>query len=87
MLTLNCTAALESFGLDSAVGYLHELHPGRDSLSCDLIEEFRAPFVDRFVLTLINRKQVTQKDFESVEWKYTIEGDGEKENINRMGKF
>lgn len=46
--------------------YLHELHPGRDSLSCDLIEEFRAPFVDRFVLTLINRKQVTQKDFESV---------------------
>lgn len=66
MLTLNCTAALESFGLDSAVGYLHELHPGRDSLSCDLIEEFRAPFVDRFVLTLINRKQVTQKDFESV---------------------
>lgn len=66
MLTINCTAALEAFGLDSSMGYLHELRPGRDSLSCDLVEEFRAPFVDRFVLTLINRKQMTAKDFETI---------------------
>jgi CRISPR-associated protein Cas1 len=33
------------------------------SLALDLLEEFRAPWADRFVLTLINRRQVKQKDF------------------------
>ena len=64
LLTLNCVAALETFGLDSYMGYLHELHPGRESLAMDLVEEFRAPLVDRFVLTLINRKQIKGEDFE-----------------------
>ena len=64
LLTLNCIAALETFGLDSYMGYLHELHPGRESLAMDLIEEFRAPLVDRFVLNLINRGQIKGDDFE-----------------------
>lgn len=64
LLTLNCIAALETFGLDSYMGYLHELHPGRESLAMDLIEEFRAPLVDRFVLNLINRGQIKKDDFE-----------------------
>lgn len=63
LLTLNCVAALETFGLDSYMSFLHELHPGRESLAMDLVEEFRAPLVDRFVISLINREQFKRKDF------------------------
>ena len=62
-MTLNCVAALETFGLDSYMSFLHELHPGRESLAMDLVEEFRAPLVDRFVVSLINREQFKDKDF------------------------
>ena len=65
MLNLNCISALETFGLDSYLGFLHEIHPGRESLANDLIEEFRAPLVDHFVITLINRQQINASDFEN----------------------
>lgn len=64
ILTLNCAAALQTFGLDPYLGYLHAMQPGRLSMACDLVEEFRAVFVDHFVITLINRKQINAKDFE-----------------------
>lgn len=50
-------------GLDPYVGFLHQDRPGRPSLALDLLEEFRAPWADRFVLTLLNRKQLALKDF------------------------
>lgn len=65
LLTLNISSGLECFGLDSSLGYMHTLKPGRASLSLDLIEELRAPIVDKFVITLINRKQLTSIDFEN----------------------
>ena len=37
--------------------------PRRCSLSLDLVEEFRAPFVDRFVLTLINKRLLDENSF------------------------
>lgn len=55
--------ALESVGLDPQVGFLHADRPGRDSLAQDLLEEFRAWWIDRLVLSMINRGQVKQKDF------------------------
>lgn len=67
ILTNACTSALITHGLDSECGYLHRLRSGRDSLSCDLIEEFRAPIVDRFVIRLINRKEIQYDDFEDNE--------------------
>ena len=56
-------AALESVGLDPYVGFMHTLRPGRTSLALDMMEELRAYLGDRLVLSLINRKQVTKKDF------------------------
>ena len=64
--TLICndvTAALETVGLDPYVGFMHTLRPGRPSLSLDLMEEMRAYLGDRLVLSLINRKQISIKDF------------------------
>ncbi len=63
LLTNDVTAALETVGLDPYVGFLHTLRPGRTSLALDLVEELRAYMGDRFVLSLINRRQVSPKDF------------------------
>lgn len=63
LLTNETAAALETVGLDPYVGFLHTLRPGRTSLALDLMEEMRAYLGDRLVLSLINRKQMTVKDF------------------------
>lgn len=63
LITHECASALQGVGLDPYVGFLHQDRPGRVSLALDLLEEFRAPWADRFVLTLLNRRQVKQKDF------------------------
>ena len=63
LLANTITSALESVGLDPYIGYLHTDRPGRASLSLDLIEELRAIMADRFVLTLINKKIITGKNF------------------------
>ena len=64
LLGNDCTSALESVGLDPYVGFLHRDRPGRTSLAQDLLEELRPCMADRFVLTLINDRIVSPKDFE-----------------------
>lgn len=64
LLTNDIASALEATGLDPYVGVYHKLRPGRMSLALDIIEEFRAYLCDRFVLSLINRQQISAKDFE-----------------------
>lgn len=59
--------ALECVGLDPAVGFLHRDRPGRPGLALDLMEECRAWLADRFVLSLINLRQLTANDFQTLE--------------------
>jgi CRISPR-associated protein Cas1 len=59
----DCVAAAEGVGLDPQIGFLHALRPGRAALGLDLMEELRSVLADRLVLTLINRRQVSAKDF------------------------
>ncbi|HQZ01807.1 MAG TPA: type I-C CRISPR-associated endonuclease Cas1c [Thauera sp.] len=63
LLTHDCRSALETVGLDPAVGFLHRDRPGRPSLALDIVEEFRPVFADRLALSLINRKQLSARDF------------------------
>lgn len=65
LLKNDVQSALESVGLDPAVGFLHALRPGRPSLALDIMEELRSPLCDRLVLTLINRGQLQSGDFQS----------------------
>ena len=58
-------SALETVGLDPSAGYLHTLRPGRPSFALDLMEELRAPLCDRMTLTLFNRGQLAQQDFQT----------------------
>lgn len=67
LLTHDCRSALESCGLDPQCGFLHRDRPGRPSLALDLMEEFRPIFADRAALTLINRQQIKERDFETKE--------------------
>lgn len=67
ILTYETQSALESVGLDSYVGFFHTDRPGRASLALDLIEEFRAYLVDRFILTAVNRRMVDASCFEEKE--------------------
>lgn len=63
LLCNDVVAALETVGLDPYVGFMHTLRPGRPSLALDMMEELRAYMGDRLVLSLINRKQVSARDF------------------------
>lgn len=57
--------ALEAVGIDPQIGFLHRARPGRPSLALDLIEELRAPQVDRFVARLLRRRELSpESDFE-----------------------
>lgn len=63
IITQECVSALQGVGLDPQVGFLHRDRPGRASLALDLLEEFRSAWADRFVLTLVNRRQIQLNDF------------------------
>ncbi|NEN74918.1 type I-C CRISPR-associated endonuclease Cas1 [Pelistega sp. NLN82] len=63
ILGKDISGALQSVGLDPQVGFLHADRPGRDSLAQDILEEFRAWWVDRLVLSLINRGQIKRQNF------------------------
>lgn len=67
LLASDCTAALQSVGLDPYVGFLHRARPGRRSLALGLMEELRTVYADRFVLSCINQKIMTPKHFQKQE--------------------
>ncbi len=63
LLVHDIRSALETVGLDPAVGFLHRDRPGRPSLALDMMEEFRPFLADRLTLSLINLRQVQEKGF------------------------
>jgi CRISP-associated protein Cas1 len=67
LLYHDARSALETVGLDPAVGFLHRDRPGRLSLALDLMEEFRPVLADRLALSLINLGQVKKKGFKVTE--------------------
>lgn len=67
LLAHDVRSALETVGLDPAVGFLHRIRPGRASLALDMMEEFRPYIADRLALTLLNKGQLTPADFKKQE--------------------
>ena len=63
LLAHDVRSALETVGLDPAVGFLHRDRPGRPGLALDIMEEFRPVIADRLVLSLINRRQLGKNGF------------------------
>ena len=67
LLAHDVSSALESVGLDPAVGFLHRDRPGRDSLALDIMEEMRSFIADRLALSMINLRQITAGEFKTSE--------------------
>lgn len=62
-LRIKVEGALQAAGLDPYMGFFHTERPGRTSLALDVMEEMRPYIADRMVLSVINRKQITKRDF------------------------
>lgn len=59
--------------LDTRIGFLHSNNDRKDSLVFDLMELFRQPIIDRFVLNLLRLQIYRPKDFiKSNEEKYCL---------------
>ena len=67
LLMHDLRSALETVGLDPAVGFLHRDRPGRSGLALDMMEEFRPFIADRLALSLINLRKVNKKGFKTDE--------------------
>lgn len=62
LLLNDVRSALECYGLDPYVGFLHTDRPGRASLALDVMEEMR-PIADRVALRLINLCMISSDGF------------------------
>ena len=65
LLVQEAVAALETAGLDAAVGFMHQARWGRPCLALDLIEEFRPLIVDAVVLRCLSTGLVRFEEFET----------------------
>ncbi len=62
LLVTEFIGAIESVGLDYQLGFFHRPRSGRPSLALDLVEELRS-LADRFVVSLVRRRQMGQEQF------------------------
>jgi CRISPR-associated protein Cas1 len=56
------SGAIANAGLEVYAGFLHVDRPGKPALVLDLVEEFRAPIVDRSVLAIVNQGIAIETD-------------------------
>jgi CRISPR-associated protein Cas1 len=66
VLAKDLTVACYAVGFDPFMGFYHQPRFGRPALALDLMEPFRPLIADSAVLSAINTKMVTSKDFISV---------------------
>jgi len=74
-------SALESVGLDPAVGFFHRDRPGRPGLALDLMEEFRPFLADRLVLSLINLRKIRGDGFRKIDTGAVIMSDETRKEV------
>jgi CRISPR-associated protein Cas1 len=66
LLANELQSLLDAIGLDPYLGFLHQVEYGRPSLALDVLEEFRAPVIDRFTLYMINKRMLTPQQFQDL---------------------
>jgi CRISPR-associated protein Cas1 len=57
-------AAVNLVGLDPFMGFYHQPRHGHAALASDLMEEMRSVIIDRMVLTALNRRVISEADFQ-----------------------
>lgn len=84
ILANHCASAANTVGLDPFVGYLHVAEYGRPALALDLMEEFRPLIVDSTVLTLVNNRELTERDFAEELGTFRLRADARKAFLTRL---
>lgn len=59
------TTCLCAENFDLEIGFLHSVFYGRNSLTLDIMEEFRTPFIDAWILKIFNLNILNEKYFEN----------------------
>jgi CRISPR-associated protein Cas1 len=78
MLAKDLTIACYAVGFDPMMGFYHQPRFGRPALALDLMEPFRPLIVDSAVVSAINTRMVTPKDFLQVGPSVALKPDGRK---------
>ncbi len=78
MLTKDLTVTCYAVGFDPYMGFYHQPRFGRPALALDLMEPFRPLIADSAVLSAINTKMVTGKDFVRAGKSVALTGEGRK---------
>jgi CRISPR-associated protein Cas1 len=63
MLAKDLTVACYAAGFDPYLGFYHQLRHGRPGLALDLMEPFRPLIADSAVLSAVNTRMLSEKDF------------------------
>lgn len=74
-------------GMDARIGFFHANDGRKDSLIFDLMELFRQPIIDRFVLNLLNKRMIQPEDFLSQEDECRLTEDGRIVFCNRYEEY
>ena len=73
-------------GLDPYLGFLHKDRYGKPSMVLDLVEQFR-PFIDRAIINLFVRKQISDKDLEIIGEAILLTKSGRRKIIEEVMKI
>jgi CRISP-associated protein Cas1 len=78
MLAKDLTIACYAVGFDPYMGFYHQLRHGRPALALDLMEPFRPLIADSAVLSAVNTRMVTERDFVRVGGSVALTASGRK---------
>ena len=63
LLYRNIVGAIERHGLHTHFAFMHKVKRGHAALASDLIEDFRAPLVDKTIIELVNAGEIDPNGF------------------------
>ncbi|MFZ0592593.1 MAG: CRISPR-associated endonuclease Cas1 [Bryobacteraceae bacterium] len=78
LLAKDLTIACYATGFDPIMGFYHQPRFGRPALALDLMEPFRPLIVDSAVITAINTRMVSERDFVFAGGGVALTGEGRK---------
>lgn len=78
LLTKEVSSVLDAESFEMYLGFLHGIKYGRKSLPLDIVEEFRQPVIDRFVINICNKRIINRYDFSNEEDTIVLNEDGFK---------
>ena len=84
MLAKDLTVACYAVGFDPMMGFYHQPRFGRPALALDLMEPFRALIVDSAVVSAINNRIVTPRNFISAGQSVALSAEEEKPSTGLM---